>query len=74
MKQHRALENAISVCGWLTLPAMTLGYALGWPTSVLNVLATPIIVVVLCSAIVDRRYWRSRLRRAQYSREARKTK
>jgi hypothetical protein len=81
MKQHRALDIAMSLCGWLTLPAMTLAYALGWPASVQNALATPIVVVVLCSAIVDRRYWRNRLRLlrnrlrgAQYSREARKTK
>ena len=77
MNQHRALDIAMSVCGWLTLPTLALAYAFGWPAAVQNALATPIIVVVLCSAIVDRHRWHNRLRQlrgAQYSREARKTK
>lgn len=81
MKQHRALHIATSLCGWLTFPAMTLAYVLGWPAYAQDALATPMIVVVLWSAIVDRHRWRGRLhhlrtgwRRAQYCREARKTK
>ncbi|HYV16493.1 MAG TPA: hypothetical protein VE972_10785 [Conexibacter sp.] len=63
MKRHPALDTVLSWCFLLTFPATMLAYLLGWPSTLRNALAIPLIVAVISSEIVDRDRWRHRLRR-----------